>query len=434
MPGAVIAIDQDRPDGTSFGSPGVARQDLWKNHTVRPRCATTGNNSILWSLEDVPPGSSAAITPGTETETTCDFNPDTLDTISLKLTTNGGGPGNVQILSCAVTYDEDGNLQSRGWRIPALGEQGAQSNFDGQTRGWDPALRKIITDIRTGAIPGSGEISIQVGGADLPVRSFLNFIGALRAVDNEEDDSTDVVLDFLFRTRTVTTSTATIQPTDCIILVKRSFGTTLTMPVPAAGRTILIVDALGINPNEGAISLTKHSSESINGDSENPYLCAVPRSWILVTSDGTSWFAVQLSPTGPASGSANTFTYPLQSGVISTALATAASKLALGAVPFNPAVLTPGPGKTLHVRFEAIIETSDAGRPAFVDLYDVEAAATVASSELNTTALAATYLSVDLPDLVDVDLGTYQARLWMDPQDPGTVVTCAYAALVLTVS
>ena len=288
MPGAVIAIDQDRPSGTSAGSPGVARQDLWKDRTVRPRCATIGNSSFLWTLVDIPPGSSAAITPGTETQSACEFTPDTLDTVSLKLVTNGGGPGNVQILSCAVTRDQDGNILSNGWRVPALGEQAQQSNFGGQARGWDQAIRQIINDLRDGIIPSNGP---------------------------------------------------------------------------------------------------------------------------------------------PIGGGANIYPYLLQSGAVSTSIANPAAKLALGAVPFDPSVLS-----TTQVRFEAVLETSNAGRPAYIDLYDVVGGATIVSAELTTTAFAATYLSVDLPDLVSVSPLLLQARLWMDPQDPGDVVTCSYAALVLTTS
>jgi len=162
MPGAIIAIDQDRPGGTSFGTPGVARKDLWKDRTVRPRCSTTGNSSYLWTLLAVPPGSGTTVVPESSELVACEFDPDRKGSYRLQLATNGGGPGNIQILILAVTFDEDGVLLGRGWRMPAFGEQGAENNFDGQADGWDPAIREMVEDILANAFGGGG----GVGGAD----------------------------------------------------------------------------------------------------------------------------------------------------------------------------------------------------------------------------------------------------------------------------
>jgi hypothetical protein len=197
MPGAVIAIDQDRPSGSSFGSPGVARNDLWQNRVIRPRCSTTGNTSFSWTLEDVPPDSVAVITPGTETSSSCDFLPDAglCGTYLLKLVTNGGGPGNVQILACAVTKDHDGVVQERGWRIPALNEQGAENNFGGQTRGWDEALRNILADIRASLAGGGAVIPVlRNGSLDVPAQPNISVIGGLFVRLDVPNSATEVLL------------------------------------------------------------------------------------------------------------------------------------------------------------------------------------------------------------------------------------------------
>jgi hypothetical protein len=76
------------------------------------------------------------------------FTPDLPGSYRVQLTTNGGGPGNIQILIAAVTFDNVGVLTQRGWRIPAFGEISTEDNFLGQLRGWDEALRFIFADLR----------------------------------------------------------------------------------------------------------------------------------------------------------------------------------------------------------------------------------------------------------------------------------------------
>lgn len=151
MPGAIIAIDQDQ-GAPSFGTPGVARNDLRLGRLTTVRSTASGNISYAWSLLDKPPGS--AVTLGTPTAQDATFTPDLPGSYRVQLVTNGGGPGNVQILVAAVTKDFNGLTVNRGWRIPALGEVVPENNFNGQDRGWDEALRYIFNDFLTMQVAG----------------------------------------------------------------------------------------------------------------------------------------------------------------------------------------------------------------------------------------------------------------------------------------
>lgn len=175
MPGALIVIDQDRPSGTSFGSPGVARNDLWLSRTIRPRCGTSGNTSFLWSLLAVPPTSTVTLN-GSATATP-DFDPDVAGNYRLQLVTNGGGPGNIQILVCSVRFDSAGTLLNRGWAPPAFGETSAEDNFSGNTRGYAPAFEFIFNDILSviGALPVSPGDATSIQGATVPAGPLTTF-------------------------------------------------------------------------------------------------------------------------------------------------------------------------------------------------------------------------------------------------------------------
>ncbi len=148
MPGAVIAFDQARPGpSTSSGTPGVARKDLWQNREVTARSTAPGNISYSWAFLDIPPGSAAVLADASTANAR--FTPDLPGSYRVQLTTNGGGPGNVQILIAAVTFDNAGALTQRGWRLPAFGEVAGEDNFGGQLRGWAEAFEFILADTRT---------------------------------------------------------------------------------------------------------------------------------------------------------------------------------------------------------------------------------------------------------------------------------------------
>jgi hypothetical protein len=154
MPGAIIAFDQLRPTSPSYGQPGVARNDLWLSWQVTCRCTTAGNTSFEWEFLDLPPGSAASLASASTANAT--FTPDLPGSYRVQLTTNGGGPGNVQILIAAAAYDDTGALVNRGWRIPAFGEALSENNFNNNPRGWSPAMEYIFNDLLSFVQMGGG--------------------------------------------------------------------------------------------------------------------------------------------------------------------------------------------------------------------------------------------------------------------------------------
>jgi len=168
MPGAIIALDQDRPGPTvSAGSPGISRNDLWANNTMHPRCTTSGNASFAWTLLDKPRGSTAALT--NDTLIACAVTPDLAGSYRLQLATNGGGPGNIQVMTFRVRFDAVGNPTRRGWALPALGESPGESNYPvpggNNARGYDEPLKVIMEDLLpfAEALPLPVEITFSAG-------------------------------------------------------------------------------------------------------------------------------------------------------------------------------------------------------------------------------------------------------------------------------
>lgn len=178
MPGAIIAYDQVQAGGPTFGSPGVARNDLQLLRLVTCRSTASGNTSYAWTFLDIPPGSAAALANASTPNAT--FTPDLAGSYRIQLITNGGGPGNIQILIAAVRYDNAGLLTHRGWRIPALGEVATEDGFFGQTRGWSEALEFILSDILAALTSGAAG-GIQVDDEGTPIagnpHTEVNFVG-----------------------------------------------------------------------------------------------------------------------------------------------------------------------------------------------------------------------------------------------------------------
>lgn len=152
MPGAVIVADQ--PSGAGAGTPGVSRNDLWQNQVVNLSVGTSGNSSYQWVLLDKPPGSAASIT-GSITSN-ASFLPDLSGAYRIRLTTNGGGAGNVQTLVLRVRKDSSGVLANRGYCLPAFGEVAGEDNAGGNLRGWAPQIEFIIADVIANAFTGGG--------------------------------------------------------------------------------------------------------------------------------------------------------------------------------------------------------------------------------------------------------------------------------------
>lgn len=186
MPAASIRIDQDRPGpSTSVGTAGVARKDLWLARTVRPTSVNTGS-SYQWTLLDKPPGSATTLTD--DTLQTCQFTPDVAGSYRVRLVIDGGGPGEVQVLIAACTFDVNGATVNRGWWVPAVGEQPPENNFAGQTRGWDQAMRFMFDDL----LPWAPGLIVQQLGVAQGQRRTINVDTGLTATDNPGQSRVDL--------------------------------------------------------------------------------------------------------------------------------------------------------------------------------------------------------------------------------------------------
>jgi len=143
MPAAIIQIDQVRPSGTSFGTPGIAREDLWNVRQLN-LTSTNAAGSYSWTV-DLPEGSSATITnPASQV---AHLIPDVPGPYRFTLQVNGGGGPNTQSLIARVRFDTNGLSVDFGLSPPALleGESGVgESNHGGNARGWDMTVRRYF--------------------------------------------------------------------------------------------------------------------------------------------------------------------------------------------------------------------------------------------------------------------------------------------------
>lgn len=175
MPGAVIVADQSA--GAGAGSPGVARRDLWQARAVSLYLGVGGNTTYLWELLTKPTGSAAVLT--SSTASTSGFTPDLVGTYRVRLTVNGGGPGNVQTRVYRCRYNNVGALASRGWAVPAYGETAAEANYDANAIGYGEVFETIFADILAnlggggGATPTGTGIPHIVGGAQQAAASLI---------------------------------------------------------------------------------------------------------------------------------------------------------------------------------------------------------------------------------------------------------------------
>lgn len=187
MPGAVIVADQ--PTGAGAGVPGTARNDLWLNQQVDLSVGTSGNSSYSWELLDKPPGSTAVL--ATPTLSTSNFTPDLIGTYRIRLVTNSGGAGNIQILVLRVRYSNVGVLADRGWALPGLGEAGiSENNYGGNARGYDEVFRFIFADL----LPWAGGLTVLKNGTLVGQQRILNIIGSAVAANDAINGRIDVTL------------------------------------------------------------------------------------------------------------------------------------------------------------------------------------------------------------------------------------------------
>lgn len=148
---AIIQIDQVRSSGTSFGTPGVSRDAMWKARRVN-LTSTQAASTYLWTLV-VPDGSGATLT-GPTTSTPF-FVPDVDGTYLFQLDVDGGSPGGgakTQRRLIRVTLDTNG-LALPGvvdMALPAFQEglSGNEANYGSNTLGWAEVWKRNFNRVR----------------------------------------------------------------------------------------------------------------------------------------------------------------------------------------------------------------------------------------------------------------------------------------------
>lgn len=142
---ASIQIDQARPSGTSTGTASQARNDLWQNRQVN--LISLSASTYDWAMLSQPKGSTASLA-GATTQT-ASFTPDLPGTYRIRLRVNGGGGTNQQIKVARVRFDTNGGQLYGGLVLPAPGELDGESNYPGNSRGWDDPHNDQFTRIVT---------------------------------------------------------------------------------------------------------------------------------------------------------------------------------------------------------------------------------------------------------------------------------------------
>jgi hypothetical protein len=144
-----IRIDQVRPSGTSTGTPGRARKDLWNGRQINLVLTGTGT-APTWTILAQPVGSS--ITLNNPTSATAWFTPTVLGTYRVQLTVTNASAAVVQLIALArCTLDLNGNpVLSFTQYEPAPYEVGAESNYamggsgPYNDRGWDERRGALV--------------------------------------------------------------------------------------------------------------------------------------------------------------------------------------------------------------------------------------------------------------------------------------------------
>lgn len=140
-----MRIDQIRPSGTSTGTAGKARNDLWQNRQIN-LVATSGGAAYQWLMKSQPKGSTAALAGATTA--TANFTPDLPGTYRVELLTDTGT--STQIKVARVRFDLNGALLVDGLVLPAPGELDGEADYGTNARGWDDPHNDLFNKV-TGA-------------------------------------------------------------------------------------------------------------------------------------------------------------------------------------------------------------------------------------------------------------------------------------------
>ncbi len=296
MPGAQIVANQ--ATGAGAGTPGVARNDLWKSQAVQLVDSMGGNSSWQWTLLDKPATSAASLTGATTANAA--FTPDVIGSYRVRLITNGGGPGNIVIMVLRVRYSNAGVLENRGWAYPAMGELQGESNYGSNERAWAQVIEAIAEDIRVTLTTLEGSVSGDVtlegdveGDADATI---VRRIQGVPVYDNTQLPapnrfilmSNGTIWDHQ-RFDPVLTPVKTANYTAAVDEIVRcntaGGGFTVTLPT-AVGNASRFITVLNVG-NAGGILVDTTGGQTINGNATTAI--AEGHGVVTVMSDGANW-------------------------------------------------------------------------------------------------------------------------------------------------
>lgn len=443
MAGAIIVIDQ--PAGAGAGSPGVARNDLWQSRQINLSVGTGGNTVFQWDLLDKPPGSAASLTGATTS--TPSFTPDLSGTYRIQLITNGGGPGNIQILVARVRFTNVGALLNRGHALPGYGESAGEANYGGNTRGWAPTMEFIEADTLSIVLGGGAAMTGDVTGT-----TGANVVHGLTHVTSDLtfSQAADVAITVApaavpgdGNDLTVTGGkSGNLAGVPGQVFVKGAPGFSGTGIAAAGAGGAVYVTAGDGGPDGGGgggaggllgLDAGDGSAAAANGSivigGTNADAVSLGRVGKTVTALGS--FAVIASFTVDAKKPfllPQLIVYPGIAG----AQMTGQASTELGAISFDPSALFAGNAQiTRTIRFVAVLECAIGGQVGTLELYNITDGGTVVS--VNTSATSPTRVvsaTLTVPGNLPNSLKLYGLRLKRTSGGAVTdLITCKLAQL-----
>jgi len=133
-------ITFDQPLGAGPGVAGKARNDIWLGQVVDMTSSGTGT-TYLWELLNAPRLSEATIS--NPTAATASITPDVVGTYRIQLTTDD----DVVVKVIRARYDSVGAAADRGWALPAVDEEGGESDYGVNDRAWSEVWEAIVEDL-----------------------------------------------------------------------------------------------------------------------------------------------------------------------------------------------------------------------------------------------------------------------------------------------
>jgi hypothetical protein len=191
----------NQPTGAGTGTLNTSRPTgLWLDQEVE--LVTTEVGTLLWEIEEAPPGSSATLSQAEQA--TALITPDVANLPwRIRLTVGTGSLARTRVFVMGVTKDSGGVAVGREWMPPAVGEQTGEDNASSTNgeRGYAPRIEAIFDDVRDNLGGGGGGGGRQVfweEGAVSPTapvyNSFDDAFAAATALVAQVKDVVEIVV------------------------------------------------------------------------------------------------------------------------------------------------------------------------------------------------------------------------------------------------